>query len=75
MTTEMLWSLVLSGAIGAVGWLLKGYAEEMKRISILLNKTREETAKEYVTKTDVDLGGLQPPLDRRSSSFRQGLQV
>jgi chlorite dismutase len=53
MTEEMIWNLVLSAAIGAVSWVLKGYADELQRISILLNKTREETARDYVTKTDV----------------------
>jgi hypothetical protein len=29
-------------------------ANELKRIDILLNKTREEVAKEYVTKDDLE---------------------
>ncbi len=78
MSEEMIWNLVLSAAIGAVGWLLKGYAEEMKRISILLNKTREETAKEYVTKTDVQasinlLVARIDNLDQKIDRLLQGL--
>lgn len=74
----MIWNLVLSAAIGAVGWLVKGYAEEMKRISILLNKTREETARDYVTKADVQasvnmLIARIDNLDRKLDRLLQGL--
>lgn len=53
MTTEMLWSLGLSAVLGLISWVLKGHADEVQRLSILLNKTREEMARDYVTKTDV----------------------
>jgi len=53
MTPEMLWSLGLSAALGLIGWVLKNHVEEVKRLQILLNRTREEVAVNYVTKTDV----------------------
>lgn len=53
MTPEMIWSAVLTAAISVAGWFMKGNAEELKRLQILLNRTREELAKEYVTKTEV----------------------
>lgn len=53
MTPEMLWSAVLSAALGLIGWVLKNHVEEVKRLQILLNRTREEVAKEYVTKVEV----------------------
>jgi hypothetical protein len=53
MPTEMIWNLGLTAALGFVSWVLKGYADEVKRLQILLNRTREEVAKDYVTKTDV----------------------
>ena len=53
MPTEMLWNLGLTAALGFVSWVLRSYAEEIKRLQILLNRTREEVAKDYVTKTDV----------------------
>jgi hypothetical protein len=49
----MLWSLGLSAVLGLISWVLKGHADEVQRLSILLNKTREEMARDYVTKTDV----------------------
>jgi hypothetical protein len=36
-----------------VGWILKGHSDEVQRLQILLNRTREEMARDYVTKTDV----------------------
>ena len=53
MTPETLWSLGLSAALGLIGWVLKNHVEEVKRLQILLNRTREEVAKEYVTKVEV----------------------
>jgi hypothetical protein len=53
MTTEMIWSAGLSAALGLIGWVLKNHVEEVKRLQILLNRTREDMAREYVTKTDV----------------------
>lgn len=49
----MLWNLVLSFISGLVMFWLKLSSDEQKRIQILLNRTREEIAKEYVTKADV----------------------
>lgn len=48
-----LWNAGLSLVVGIVSWVLKDKAAELSRISILLNKTREEIAKDYVTKTEV----------------------
>jgi hypothetical protein len=53
MPTEMIWNLGLTAALGFVSWVLKGYADEVKRLQILLNRTREEVAKEYVTRADM----------------------
>jgi len=49
----MIWSAVLSFFLGLLGWVLKNYVDELKRVTILLNRTREEIAKEYVTKGEV----------------------
>jgi hypothetical protein len=49
----MLWNTVLSVLLGLTGWVLKEKSYELNRITILLNRTREEVAKEYVTKVEV----------------------
>jgi len=48
-----IWNLVLSVLLGLVGWTLKEKSAELVRVTILLNRTREEMAKEYVTKAEV----------------------
>lgn len=49
----MLWNTVLSLVIGLLTWFLKEKSDELARVTILLNRTREEVAKEYVTKAEV----------------------
>lgn len=60
------WNILLSAAVAGVGYVLKDKSDELKRIDILLNKTREEVAKEYVTKVDVhlDINRVLDRLDR-----------
>jgi hypothetical protein len=53
VTPEMLWSAGLSAALGLIGWVLKNHVEEVKRLQILLNRTREEVARDYVTRADM----------------------
>ena len=62
----MIWNIVLSAVVGIMGVLLKGKFDELERLSILLNRTREEHAKEYVTKADVhlDINRVLERLDR-----------
>ena len=47
------WSAGLTMATTVIGFLLKEKFAELNRVSILLNKTREEIARDYVTQTEV----------------------
>jgi len=47
------WSAGLTMATTIIGFLLKEKFAELNRISILLNKTREEIARDYVTQTEI----------------------
>jgi len=47
-----LWSIGLTAGVGFIAWWAKAQHDEVKRVQILLNRTREELAKEYVTKSD-----------------------
>jgi hypothetical protein len=71
MNAEMLWSLGLSAALGLIGWVLKNHVEEVKRLQILLNRTREEVARDYVTKTDMhtDMNRVIARLDNLDSKI------
>jgi CHASE3 domain sensor protein len=52
MDADLLWTAGLTAGMGLIGWVLKSAVDEMQRLNILLNKTREEMAKDYVTKAD-----------------------
>ena len=53
MSEVMLWNTVLSVLLALLGWVLREKSNELNRVTILLNRTREEVAKEYVTKVEV----------------------
>jgi hypothetical protein len=61
-----LWNAVLTAFLGLLGWSLREKSEEINRLQILLNRTREEIAKEYVTKNDVhnDINRVIDRIDR-----------
>jgi hypothetical protein len=60
------WNIVLTIAVSAVGFIVKNSFDEIKRIQILLNRTREELPKEYVTRAqlDADINRIFDRLDR-----------
>lgn len=62
----LIWNAVLSFVSAVLIWTLKSHADEVKRISILLSKTREENAEKYVTRADVhsDINRVLVRLDR-----------
>jgi hypothetical protein len=62
----MIWNIVLSAGLGLLGWVLRDKSDELKRVTILLNRTREEVAKEYVTKVEVhaDINRVLDRLER-----------
>jgi len=53
MVTENVWNWILTIALGMISAILRYAFAEMQRLQILLNRTREEMAKEYVTKEEV----------------------
>ena len=63
---EHVWNIILTTGLGLLSWVLKEKSDELNRVTILLNRTREEIAKEYVTKTEVhaDINRVLDRLDR-----------
>jgi predicted nuclease with TOPRIM domain len=61
-----IWNIILSVAMGATGFIMKNLFDELKRLQILINKTREELPKEYVTRAqlDADINRIFDRLDR-----------
>ena len=52
--------------MGATGFIIKNLFDELKRLQILINKTREELPREYVTRAqlDADINRVFDRLDR-----------
>jgi len=48
------WNFILSVIVGIVGFIVKDKFDELQRISILLNRTREEIARDNVTQAELD---------------------
>ena len=63
---ENIWNIILTTGLGLLSWVLKEKSDELSRVTILLNRTREEIAKEYVTKIEVhaDINRVLDRLDR-----------
>ena len=53
MDINTIWSTVLSLLIGALWFFIREKFEDTKRIERLLNITREEIARDYVTNAEV----------------------
>jgi hypothetical protein len=48
------WSTILTLLVGLIGYMMNEKFRELARISILLNKTREEVARDNVTQAEVE---------------------
>ena len=67
----MIWNIVLSFASTLLVFWVKVSHDEVKRLGILLSKTREENAEKFVTKSDVhnDINRVLARLDRLESKI------
>jgi len=50
----MLWNMVLTALLGVLAYVGHEKSSEIQRLSILLNKTREEVARDNVTQAEID---------------------
>jgi hypothetical protein len=62
----MLWNAALSVIVAVMGFFLKGRFDELDRLSILLNRTREEVARDHITRQEfrADMAQLLDRFDR-----------
>jgi hypothetical protein len=50
----MIWNIILSAIVTGMGFMIKGKFDELARLNILLNRTREEIARDHITRREVD---------------------
>ncbi len=62
----MVWNVVLTAIVGLLGFVVKEKFAELQRISVLLNRTREEVARDHITRTEfrADMAQLMERFDR-----------
>jgi hypothetical protein len=48
----IIWNTILTVLLGVVAYLMASKFSELDRISILLNKTREEVARDHITRAE-----------------------
>ena len=53
MDVNTIWSAILSAMVAGLWFFIREKFDELKRIDILLNKTREEIARDYATNSEV----------------------
>ena len=59
----MLWNMALTLIVGIMGFVLKEKFAEINRLGILLNRTREEVARDHITRAELN-NEMQKILDR-----------
>jgi hypothetical protein len=78
------WNAALTIILALVGWgvrtkdkQLEDMDDEVKRLQVLLNRTREEIAKEYVTKSEVhtDINRVLDRLERLDTKLDRLMEV
>ena len=53
LTPYLFWNIFITLVLAPILYSIRQNSDETKRIDILINKTREELAREYVTKTEL----------------------
>jgi hypothetical protein len=49
----MIWNVILTAIVALLGFIMKEKFAEINRLGILLNKTREEVARDHITRAEV----------------------
>ena len=62
----MVWNVILTAIVALLGFVVKEKFAELQRISILLNRTREEVARDHLTRAEfrADMQQLMERFDR-----------
>lgn len=62
----MVWNMILTGLVGVLGFVVREKFGELNRLGILLNRTREEVARDHITRAEfrADMRELLERFDR-----------
>mgnify|MGYP001498493627 FL=1 len=73
----IVWNVLITLVLAPIWFQIRQNAAELKRQDILLNKTREEIAKEYVTKNELrdDMNAIMDRMDKISEKLDKLFEV
>jgi len=66
---NIVWSAILTLLISLLGYMMNEKFRELARITILLNKTREEVARDNVTQAEIDR--ISSHIDQRFNKLEE----
>jgi Skp family chaperone for outer membrane proteins len=69
-TSTLVWNLITSFLVALVMFMLKQASDEQRRIQILLNRTREEIARDHITRAEVKQD-LEKIMERFDTGFER----
>ena len=73
----IVWNVLITLILAPIWFQIRQNSSELKRQDILINKTREEIAREYVTKNEVksDMSRLMERIDKISEKLDKLFEV
>ena len=69
LNLNIVWSAILTLLISLLGYMMNEKFRELARITILLNKTREEVARDNVTQAEIDR--ISSHIDQRFNKLEE----
>ena len=69
--SHIIWNIILTLIVMPLAWWIRTSHDEIRRQDILLNKTREEIARDYVSKRELeqDLDRILTAIQKLSDKF------
>jgi len=77
LSAYIIWNIFITLVLAPIWFQIRQNTSELKRHDILLNKTREEIAKDYVTKEELrnDMSILMERMDKISEKLDKLFEV
>ena len=77
VSAYIIWNVFITLVLAPIFHQIRQNSSEIKRLSILLNRTREELAKEYVTKSELkdDMNLIMDRIEKISEKLDKLFEV
>tara|TARA_B100000242_G_scaffold258915_1_gene203437 strand:+ start:107 stop:349 length:243 start_codon:yes stop_codon:yes gene_type:complete len=77
ISSYIIWNAIITLVLAPILYSIRQNASEAKRLDILLNKTREEIAREYVTKDELkdDMKNVMDRLEKLDEKLDRLFEV